>query len=74
MIDTGFPCKLEVIEQELNSYHIEKENIKHILLTHGDVDHIGNLKKLIKATHCDVFAHPDELPYLAKKKRYSIRK
>lgn len=45
MIDTGFPGIFQDMLTELAKYQIDLKNIEKILLTHGDVDHIGNLKK-----------------------------
>jgi glyoxylase-like metal-dependent hydrolase (beta-lactamase superfamily II) len=62
------------ILEELSQFNIFPSQIKKILLTHGDVDHIGNVNKLRKITDCDVYADEQEIPYLEKKKRYSFIK
>jgi glyoxylase-like metal-dependent hydrolase (beta-lactamase superfamily II) len=74
MIDTGFPKLAKNIINELQTLQIDPHDIKSILLTHGDVDHVGNLKKLMQIIKCDVYADANELPYLAKQKAYSFRK
>jgi glyoxylase-like metal-dependent hydrolase (beta-lactamase superfamily II) len=74
MIDTGLKTNINKIIMELHSFAIGEEDIKNILLTHGDVDHIGNLKNLQKRLNCSIYADINEIPYLAKKKRYSLRK
>jgi glyoxylase-like metal-dependent hydrolase (beta-lactamase superfamily II) len=74
MIDTGFPGLTKKIYEELATYNIHARDIKYVLLTHGDVDHIGNLQSIVNTSNCEIYASTDEIPYLQKKKRYSIRK
>jgi glyoxylase-like metal-dependent hydrolase (beta-lactamase superfamily II) len=71
LIDTGMPRLAEKIMSELLSYNIKPNQIKRILLTHGDVDHIGNVEAIRKITNCDVYADNKELPYIEKEKHYS---
>jgi glyoxylase-like metal-dependent hydrolase (beta-lactamase superfamily II) len=59
---------------ELKQLKINLNEIKRILLTHGDIDHIGNLKPLQEVVQALVYADANELPYLAKQKHYSFRK
>ena len=42
LVDTGRPGQGKGILKELESLNIKPKDIKHILLTHHDVDHIGN--------------------------------
>jgi glyoxylase-like metal-dependent hydrolase (beta-lactamase superfamily II) len=74
MIDTGFPGIYKDMQQELLTHHINLKDISKILLTHGDVDHIGNLKKLLENSNAVAYSSQEEIPYLAKRKAYSIRK
>jgi glyoxylase-like metal-dependent hydrolase (beta-lactamase superfamily II) len=74
LIDTGMPRKTKAIFRELSTYNIQLDQIKRILLTHGDVDHIGNVNSIRKATGCKVYADVKEIPYLEKRKRYSAIK
>lgn len=75
MIDTGFPRLYKNIVNELkDKYEIDILNIKTILLTHGDIDHIGNLKKIQKNSNAITYASSKELPYLSKQKAYSFLK
>lgn len=50
LIDTGNPRKFKNILKEIESLNIKPKNIKHILLTHHDVDHIGNAALLQEET------------------------
>jgi glyoxylase-like metal-dependent hydrolase (beta-lactamase superfamily II) len=56
---------------ELKTYGISPEQVKRIILTHGDVDHIGNVNKIREATKCEVCADSLEIPYLEKQKKYN---
>jgi glyoxylase-like metal-dependent hydrolase (beta-lactamase superfamily II) len=71
LIDSGMPGHADEIISELRGHHIEPEQIKSILLTHGDVDHIGNVNKIRELTKCKVYADAAEIPYLEKKKSYN---
>jgi glyoxylase-like metal-dependent hydrolase (beta-lactamase superfamily II) len=74
LIDTGMPRKTKEILEELATYNIQPSQIKRILLTHGDVDHIGNVNAIRKITGCKVYADAAEIPYLEKRKRYNAIK
>jgi glyoxylase-like metal-dependent hydrolase (beta-lactamase superfamily II) len=74
MIDTGYPGLTPKIYEELLTYNIRAHNIKYVLLTHGDVDHVGNLQNIINTSNCEVYADNEEIPYLEKKKRYNAIK
>jgi hydroxyacylglutathione hydrolase len=42
LIDTGFTSSRKVLEQKLNGAGCKPGNLKLIVITHGDFDHIGN--------------------------------
>ncbi len=42
LIDTGFPSKRAALEKELASAGCQPSNLKLVILTHGDLDHVGN--------------------------------
>ncbi len=44
LIDTSRGGKFDEIIEEITSLKIDPKTIKYILLTHHDIDHIGNLK------------------------------
>ena len=75
LIDTGLIFMRGAILNELKQEQIPLENIKHIVLTHGDVDHISNLQFLKKLTGATVWAGAEEIPYiLGQKERNGIKK
>ena len=64
LIDTGLPFVRGRMLKELKEIGIEFSEIKHILLTHHDMDHIGNLECLLKLTGADVWASQEDIPYI----------
>ncbi len=74
LIDTGIPGQADAILAELATHNIQPQNIKRILLTHHDVDHIGNAAALQQKTGCEIYIHSDDYPYMMEnKKREGIK-
>ncbi len=44
LIDTGYPGFMDKIEREIKRLNYNMENLKNIIITHYDDDHIGALK------------------------------
>jgi glyoxylase-like metal-dependent hydrolase (beta-lactamase superfamily II) len=75
MVDTGLPFRRAAIVRELQSMDIPMNSIKHIVLTHYDVDHIGNAARLQRLTGAVVWASAVEIPYiLGQKPRPGFKK
>jgi len=67
LIDTGlFTARHEIIK-ELNSLNVT--HLSKILLTHHDVDHIGNMSLLQRKYHCPVYVNFLDMPYIHGEKR-----
>lgn len=64
LIDTGRPGQGKGIIKELKSMNINPEDIKHILITHHDVDHVGNLAFLQEETGASIWASHEDIPYI----------
>ena len=64
LIDTGLPHVRGRLLKELDRIGIDLKSIKHILLTHYDMDHIGNLECLLNLTGADVWASAEDIPYI----------
>jgi glyoxylase-like metal-dependent hydrolase (beta-lactamase superfamily II) len=60
MIDTGLFGEMIFIRRKLKQLGLGPQSIKAILLTHGHLDHAGNLWRLKRWTGARVFAHPNE--------------
>lgn len=67
LIDTGIPGFSIKILEELKAIGIEPNSIKHILLTHHDVDHVGNAKALQDATGAQLWASEEDIPFILGK-------
>jgi len=61
LVDTGRPGQGKAILNELKSMNIKPEDIKHILITHHDIDHIGNLALLEKETGASIWASKEDI-------------
>lgn len=65
LIDAGLPGQLPQLREAVEKSGIKFESIQKIIVTHHDIDHIGNLtavqNELPDAT---VYAHREEKPYI----------
>lgn len=60
MIDTGMVGEPFLIRRLIRKLKLRPDSIKAILLTHGHLDHAGNLAWLKEWTGAKVFAHREE--------------
>lgn len=75
LIDTGRPGQGKGILKELDAMNVKLDDIKHILLTHHDVDHIGNLALLEEKTGAGIWASDEDIPYIrGEKSREGIKR
>lgn len=75
LVDTGQMWQGKGILKELSAMKIKLEDIKHIVLTHHDLDHIGNAAMLQKLTKAKVWASNEDIPYIkGNKDRPGIKK
>ena len=70
LIDTGMLGELRLIKNQLRKLGLDWTSIKAILLTHGHLDHGGNLAALVKITGATVYGHPEEQIHLEGKFPY----
>jgi len=64
LIDTGLVGEMPRLEKILRGLGLRWSDLKAILLTHGHLDHTGNLARLKELTGAPVFAHPLEQPHI----------
>ena len=75
LIDTGLGFMGKAIIKELRDNQIQLADIKHIILTHYDLDHIGNIGMLQEMTGATVWAGGEDIPYImGEKHRPSFKK
>ena len=69
LVDTGYPLDLEALKKAIEACGFDVSNLTKIILTHQDIDHIGNAKELLKSDpKIEVMAHREEAPYIDGRK------
>src|SRR6478609_104013 len=71
MIDTGLVGEPFSIRRLVRKLGLKPTSIKAILLTHGHLDHSGNLAWLKEWTGAKVYAHPEETRHVVGTYPYS---
>lgn len=75
LIDTGMPGSSKRMLKEINSLGVATKDLQKILLTHHDIDHIGNVGKLQEKTGAEVWAPEADIPYImGDKNREGIKR
>lgn len=64
LVDTGLPGQLEQIAGALAAASVEVADLKRIVVTHQDIDHVGSLHDLVQASGALVLAHEIEVPFI----------
>lgn len=67
LIDTGYPGQMDALAEAFSLHGYTLAHLNHILMTHHDIDHIGNLKALRSLDNgqgITVWAHETEAPYI----------
>lgn len=66
LVDTGFPGQFETLKSLIEEEGLSLSQITAIVLTHQDMDHIGNINELKAACpDAKVYAHKLEAPYIS---------
>ena len=64
LVDTGLPGQLDAIAAALGEAGVGVADLKRIVLTHQDIDHVGSLRDLVDASGARVLAHEVEAPFI----------
>jgi glyoxylase-like metal-dependent hydrolase (beta-lactamase superfamily II) len=69
LVDTGMPGHYERIMGLIGEAGLSADDLKTIVLTHQDIDHIGGLPQFIEAakaagSRLEVYAHEADIPYI----------
>ena len=64
LIDTGLPKNGKGILNDLKSMDINPPDINRILITHDDMDHVGSLALLEKASGAKIWASKEDIPHI----------
>ena len=64
LVDAGLPDQIEAISAALVEAGIGVRDLKRIILTHQDLDHVGSGAALVRQSSARVLAHPADAPYI----------
>jgi glyoxylase-like metal-dependent hydrolase (beta-lactamase superfamily II) len=64
LVDAGLPGQLDAIGEALAGAGTRVEDLRRIVLTHQDIDHVGSLRDLVEASGARVLAHEVEAPFI----------
>jgi glyoxylase-like metal-dependent hydrolase (beta-lactamase superfamily II) len=64
LVDTGLPGQLDAITAVLADAGVNVADLKQIILTHQDIDHVGSLHDLVQSTGARVLAYAVETPFI----------
>jgi glyoxylase-like metal-dependent hydrolase (beta-lactamase superfamily II) len=64
LVDTGLPGQQDAIATALAEAKLQVQDLKQIILTHQDIDHVGSLHYLAHASGAQVLAHATEAPFI----------
>ncbi len=70
VIDTGLPGNARRIVKYILSLDKKPADVSHVILTHGDIDHIGSAAELKKLTDGKLVIHAGDAPILAGKAHF----
>ncbi len=68
LVDTGMPKRHKKIFEYMANLGHQPEALRHILVTHADIDHVGSLAALHKASGAQIFAGPTSADLMAQGK------
>ena len=64
LVDAGLPGQETLIEAALAEAGVAVRDLRRIIITHQDMDHVGSLHALVEASGARVLAHTVEIPYI----------
>src|SRR4051812_13215663 len=64
VVDTGYPGTVHRVMQLVHDVGRAPRDVRHILITHADLDHIGSLRALVKATGARVYASAESWVFI----------
>ncbi len=64
LVDTGLPGQQDAIASALAEASVGVPDLRRIILTHQDIDHVGSLHDLVQTSSARVLAHAIEIPFI----------
>lgn len=68
LIDAGMPGSAPRVLELIQALGRAPGDVKHILITHADIDHVGGLKQLADATGATVVASAESARYIRQRR------
>jgi glyoxylase-like metal-dependent hydrolase (beta-lactamase superfamily II) len=69
LVDAGLPDQMEAISAALVEAGIGVRDLRRIIFTHQDLDHVGSGVALVRQSGARVLAHPADVPYVEGSRR-----
>ena len=66
LIDAGWPKKTDAIFKAVHDAGHDPNHIRHLVLTHGHIDHAGSAADVIQRTGARAYAHAGDLDLINK--------
>jgi glyoxylase-like metal-dependent hydrolase (beta-lactamase superfamily II) len=66
VIDAGLPGSIRRMIQLIRDIGRSPQDVRHILITHADIDHVGSLKPLVDAAGAAVYASQQTASYIQR--------
>jgi glyoxylase-like metal-dependent hydrolase (beta-lactamase superfamily II) len=64
LVDAGLPDQIEAISAALVEAGIRVRDLRRIIFTHQDLDHVGSGAALVRQSGARVLAHPADAPHI----------
>lgn len=64
LVDTGAPGMIGNLETALEEPGLKLRDLRRVILTHQDLDHIGNAAEIVRRSGAEVLAHAADTPYI----------
>jgi glyoxylase-like metal-dependent hydrolase (beta-lactamase superfamily II) len=62
LIDAGFPGKEAAVFGAIRGLGRSRDQLKHLIFTHGHPDHIGSAAAIVRETGARTYMHPLDIP------------
>jgi glyoxylase-like metal-dependent hydrolase (beta-lactamase superfamily II) len=63
LVDAGFPDKADVVWKAVEQLGRKREDIRHLIFTHGHPDHIGSAAAIVRETGATTYMHALDAPF-----------
>jgi glyoxylase-like metal-dependent hydrolase (beta-lactamase superfamily II) len=64
LVDTGLPGQGETLRRLLAQHGAQPATVRWLVLTHQDLDHIGNAPEVVAESGAEVYAHRADAPFI----------